>query len=233
MIIYIKNYKGGVGKSTITKNLASGLEKSNIKTAIVTFDAQNDSLAMFGHNLEEKKGFKHLVKTGEDCSIHIRENIHYYPLETDVFGNNMKVKIKKAFEKLNEIYQVILIDGAPAVDGTLDKVALEISDKIVVPIMLDKSSVNGLARFLETEAGKKVNIIVPNFYGGTKVNKAYFKALEEFTADTNIQLLNPIKRTAIEEELSEKGKTIFETEDKRSLETRERYIEIIEVIFND
>jgi len=44
MIIYIKNYKGGVGKSTITKNLASGLDKSNIKTAIVTFDAQNDSL---------------------------------------------------------------------------------------------------------------------------------------------------------------------------------------------
>ena len=38
--------------------------------------------------------------------------------------------------------------------------------------MLDKSSVNGLARFLETEAGQKVNLIAPNFYGGTRVNKA-------------------------------------------------------------
>ncbi|UUV20042.1 ParA family protein (plasmid) [Fusobacteria bacterium ZRK30] len=233
MIIYIKNYKGGVGKSTITKNLASGLEKSNLKTAIVTFDAQNDSLAMFGHDWEASNGFKHFVKTNNDCSIHIRPNIHYYPLETDVFGANLKGKIKKAFEYLRTTYQVILIDGAPAVDGVLDSVALEISNKIIVPIMLDKSSVNGLARFLETEAGQKVNLIAPNFYGGTKVNKAYYKALEDFTKDSSVTLLNPIKRTALEEELSEKGKTIFETEDKRSFETRDRYIEMIEVIFND
>jgi chromosome partitioning protein len=233
MIIYIKNYKGGVGKSTITKNLGSGLEKSNLKTLIVTFDAQNDSLAMLGHNLDETKGFKHFVKTGEDNTLHVRENLFFYPLETDVFGINLKNKIKKAFEQLQEIYQVILIDGAPAVDGVLDKVALEMANKIIVPIMLDKSSVNGLSRFLETEAGQKVDIIIPNFYGGTKVNKAYFKALEEFLEDTSVKLLNPIKRTALEEELSEKGKTIFETEDKRSFETRDRYIEIIEGIFND
>lgn len=232
MILYIKNYKGGVGKSTITKNLGSGLEKSGIKTAIVTFDAQNDSLAMLGHDWEDDKGFKHFVKTGEDLSIHVRENLYYYPLETDIFGANLKKKIKESFDRLKEEYQVILIDGAPAVDGTLDKVALEVSNKILVPIMLDKSSVNGLARFLETEEGQKVDMIVPNFYGGTKINKAYYKALEDFVQESNVTLSHPIKRTAVEEELSEKGKTIFETEDKRSFDTRDRYIDIIEVIFN-
>ena len=232
MILYIKNYKGGVGKSTITKNLGSGLEKSGIKTAIVTFDAQNDSLSMLGHDWQENKGFKHLVKTNEDRSIHIRENLFYYPLETDVFGSNLKNKIKKSFEYLKNKYQVILIDGAPAVDGVLDKVALEVSNKIIVPIMLDKSSVNGLARFLETDEGKKVNMIVPNFYGSTKINKAYYQALEEFIKGSDVTLSGPIKRTAIEEELSEKGRSIFETEDKRSFETRDRYLDIIEVIFN-
>ena len=204
MILYIKNYKGGVGKSTITKNLGSGLEKSGIKTAIVTFDAQNDSLSMLGHDWQESKGFKHLVKTSEDHSIHIRENLFYYPLETDVFGSNLKNKIKKSFDYLKNKYQVVLIDGAPAVDGVLDKVALEVSNKIIVPIMLDKSSVNGLARFLETEDGQKVNMIVPNFYGATKINKAYYQALEDFTKSSDVTLSSPIKRTAIEEELSEK-----------------------------
>jgi chromosome partitioning protein len=233
MILYIKNYKGGVGKSTITKNIGSGLDKSGIKTAIVTFDAQNDSLAMLGHIWEGTKGFKHLVKTKEDYSIHVRDNLHYYPLETDVFGANLIGKIRESFRYLKEKYQVVLIDGAPAVDGVLDKVALEVSNKIIVPIMLDKSSVNGLARFLETEEGQKVDVIIPNFYGGTKINKAYYQALKEFTKDSAVTLSLPIKRTAVEEELSEKGKSIFETEDKRSFDTRERYLNIIEVIFND
>ena len=68
---------------------------------------------------------------------------------------------------------------------------------------------------------------------GLELIKHNFKALEDFTKDSSITLLNPIKRTALEEELSEKGKTIFETKDKRSFEIRDRYIEMIEVIFND
>lgn len=233
MIIYIKNYKGGVGKSTITKNLASGLEKSDIKTAIITFDAQNDSLTMLGIEYQGENGFKHLVQTGEDTRIHVRDNLWYYPLETDIFGNNLKNKVKKTIKNLEKEFDVILIDGAPAVHSVLDKVALEISDKIVVPIMLDKASVNGLSRLLESENGSKIDVIIPNFYSGTKVNKAYYEALEEYLKDTTVTLVTPIKRSAIEEELAEKGKTIFETEAKRSYELRDRYLELIEVIFNN
>lgn len=232
MIIYIKNYKGGVGKSTITKNLASGLEKSEVKTSIVTFDAQNDSLTMLGHDYKGEPGFKHFVRTGEDVKIHIRENLWYYPLETDVFGSNLKIKIENSLKQLDEEYDVVLIDGAPAVDGVLDKVALEISDKFIVPIMLDKASVNGLARLLESDNGEKIDIVIPNFFGGTRVNKAYYEALEDHLKETSIKLAHPIKRSAIEEELAEKGKSIFETEAKKSFDIRDRYLELIEVIFN-
>lgn len=232
MIIYIKNYKGGVGKSTVTKNLASGLEKSEVKTAIVTFDAQNDSLTMLGHEYEGEPGFKHYVRTGDDVRIHIRDNLWYYPLETDVFGTNLKTKIKNALMTLDKEYDVVLIDGAPAVDGVLDKVALEVSDKFLVPIMLDKASVNGLARMLESDKGSKIDIVIPNFYGATKVNKAYYEALQEYLEETTVTLAHPIKRSAIEEVLAEKGKSIFETESKKSFELRDRYLELIEVIFN-
>lgn len=233
MILYIKNYKGGVGKSTITKNLASALELLDNKVAIVTFDSQNDSLAMLGNDWNETKGFKYFVKTGEDYSVKVRKNLNYYPLETGIFGNNLKSKLKKSFELLRERYDVIFIDGAPAVDGLLDKVALEISDTIVVPIKLDKFSVKGLGRFLETEFAEKISIIIPNLYEGTTIDKTYYKDLKELLSESSIVLANPLKKISFESKLAEKGKTIFESDSKIIEGEKEKYAEIIEEIFNE
>ena len=94
-IIFVKNNKGGVGKSTISKNIASGLAMSESKVALVSFDAQNDSLALMGFEfIDEKNGLKAFVKNNKkDIKINVRESLDYYPLETDIFSKALKVKI--------------------------------------------------------------------------------------------------------------------------------------------
>jgi len=232
MILYVKNYKGGVGKSTITKNMASAMELLGNKTAIVTFDSQNDSLLMLGSDWNEDKGFKHYVTTREDYSLKVRNNLWYYPLETGTFGNSLKGKVKSAFEDLKGKYDVVFIDGAPAVDGLLDRVALEVSNKIIVPIKLDKFSVKGLGRFLDTEEAKKVSMVVPNLYEGTSLDMSYYEDLKETLEGSSITLADPIKKLAFEGRLAEKGKSIFESDSQIVDESKERYASIIEEVFN-
>ena len=233
MIIYIKNYKGGVGKSTITKNLASGTAIVGQKTCIVTFDAQNDSYRMLtGKRWKEKNGFKEFVKTNEDYTHNLKANLFYYPLETDVFGSNMKNKLTSAFNILRSEYDVIFIDGAPAGDNLLDQVGIENADKIVVPMIMDAYSLDGLANFLATKEAEKVSLVIPNLYSGTKIQKAHYEAIKEYLEDTEIKISIPLKRFSLEEELSHEGKSIFDTEAKRSLEARETYLSILGEIFN-
>ncbi|WP_319200111.1 ParA family protein [uncultured Ilyobacter sp.] len=233
MIVYIKNYKGGVGKSTITKNLAHGSSLVGQKTLVVTFDTQNDSYRMLtGKRWGDTKGFKEFVRTGETNVLNLKNNLWYYPLETDIFGSNLKDKLTKAFEKLKTEYDLIFIDGAPAGDNILDKIGIEEADKIIVPMLMDAYSLDGLAKFLKTKEAEKVSMIIPNMYSGTKIQKAHYEAVVDYLDNTSISVAPPIKRLSLEEELSHDGKSIFDTEAKKSLETRENYLQILGGILN-
>lgn len=231
-IITIKNNKGGVGKSTLSKNIAHGLAMLDYKTALITSDAQNDSLILLGGWFEGGKGFKNYVQTAEDCHIKIRKNLDYYPVETDIFGINLKNKIKEAFSVLKTKYDFIIIDCAP-VFNVLNDIILEITDEIIIPIKLDKLSTAGITRLLDKAEGNKITQIIPNLYRNTKISKDYFINLKSFFNNTGVILSNPIPESVIEEQLSEKGKTIWETQAKKAEELQTIYGNIIGGILND
>ncbi|WP_297407350.1 ParA family protein [uncultured Cetobacterium sp.] len=231
-IITIKNNKGGVGKSTLSKNIAHGLAMLDYKTALITSDAQNDSLILLGGWFEGGKGFKNYVQTAEDCHIKIRKNLDYYPVETDIFGINLKNKIKESFSVLKVKYDFIIIDCAP-VFNVLNDIILEITDEIIIPIKLDKLSTAGITRLLDKAEGNKITQIIPNLYRNTKISKDYFINLKSFFNNTGVILSNPIPESVIEEQLSEKGKTIWETQAKKAEELQTIYGNIIGGILND
>ncbi|WP_426710918.1 ParA family protein [Cetobacterium sp. SF1] len=230
-IITIKNNKGGVGKSTLSKNIAHGLAMLNYKVALITSDSQNDSLILLGGWFESNKGFKAFIQSNEDVRITIRENLDYYPIETDIFGINLKTKILSTFKNLKEKYDYIIVDCAP-VFNTLNEIILEITDEIIVPIKLDKLSTAGITRLLEKAEGKKITQIVPNLFRKTKISIEYYKNLKDFFKDTGVLLSTPIPETVLEEQLSEKGKTIWETSSKKIEELQEIYGEILGGIIN-
>ncbi|MGL4977852.1 MAG: ParA family protein, partial [Cetobacterium sp.] len=187
MLTYCYNNKGGVGKSTLSKNIAHGLAMLDFKTALITSDAQNDSLILLGGWFEGGKGFKSFVQTGDEIKIKIRQNLDYFPVETDVFGINLKSKIKKTFEALKNNYDFIIVDCAP-VFNVLNDMILEITDEIIVPIKLDKLSTAGITRLIEKAEGNKITQIVPNLYRNTKISREYFKNLSDFFGNTGVTL---------------------------------------------
>lgn len=230
-IITIKNNKGGVGKSTLSKNIAHGLAMLDYKVALITSDAQNDSLILLGGWFEGNKGFKHFVQTGDDVRVRTRTNLDYFPVETDIFGSNLKNKIIMTFEKLRDEYDYIIVDCAP-VFNVLNDIILEITDEIIVPIKLDKLSTAGITRLLDRTEGSKITQIVPNLFRNTKISREYYSHLSEFFKDTGVILSEPIPETVLEEYLSEKGKSIWETHSKKIEPIQNIYGEIIGGIIN-
>ena len=173
-----------------------------------------------------------LFRSGKKIKIKIRENLDYFPVETDIYGINLKNKIKITFDLLKENYDFIIVDCAP-VFNVLNDIILEITDEIIVPIKLDKLSTAGITRLIEKAEGSKITQIVPNLYRNTKISREYFKNLSDFFNDTGVILTNPIPESVIEEQLSEKGKTIWETQAKKAEELQNLYGEIIGGIINE
>jgi chromosome partitioning protein len=230
-IVTIKNNKGGVGKSTLSKNIAHGLSLLENRVALITSDAQNDSLILLGRWFEGEKGLKYHIQTTDDVRIKIRENLDYFPVETDIFGNNLKNKIKLVFENLKKEYDYIIVDCAP-VFNVLNDVILEITDEIIVPIKLDKLSTAGITRLINKAEGKKISMVVPNLVRNTKLNKKYYEDLSTFFSGTGVFLSEPIPESVVEEALAEKGKTIFETGSKKAIPIQEIYGDIIGRVIN-
>jgi len=229
-IIFVKNNKGGVGKSTISKNIASGMALGGFKVALVSFDSQNDSLILLGKEFEGNKGLKALVTDKEDIKVKVRENLDYFPLETDVFSSQLRGKLLKTLEGLREEYEIVLIDGAPSKDNFLSIAGTEMADEILVPITLDRLSIKGISRLLQATSSEKINYIVPNKYTKGSIEKKIYDELREFLEGTSIYLSEPLQEGAIEKKLAYSGKSIFETKSKLAQGMQENYLELIKEV---
>ena len=231
-IIFIKNNKGGVGKSTISRNICVGLARLEYKTALLSFDSQNDSLILLGKEFNRgEKGLKSLIiNSMEDVKIKIRENLDYYPLETDSVSSQLREKLTLLLENLKEKYDFIIIDGAPSKDAFLSIAGSELADEILVPICLDKLSVEGIGRMLETQEESKIAYIVPNLYNRRKTENTILEKLQEFLEGTEIYLSEPIPNSSVEANLASKGKSIFDTGAKTAEGIQEIYFSIIEEV---
>lgn len=232
MIIYIKNNKGGVGKSSISRNLAHAFALKNTRVALVSFDSQNDSLILLGKEFKEKKGLKYYAQYGENIKIKVRENLDYYPLETNQIGIALTEKMEAALSRLDEEYDLVIIDGAPSKDDLLSKIAINMSDQIIIPILLDILSLKAIKRLLETLPPEKVSCVIPNRFNRTKDEIEIYEGVERFFEDTPIYLTPPIHLTAFENRLGIKGKSIYDSRSKQTFNSKLIYNEIMDVIIS-
>ncbi len=109
MIISITSLKGGVGKSTITQNLAVTFAHIGHKVCIVDADTNQSSMKWAG--LREEN-MPNIMVSGQQDDAALLKNV----------------------KLLNQDYDIVLIDGTPSLSKTTSKILL-LADLVIIPIL--------------------------------------------------------------------------------------------------
>jgi chromosome partitioning protein len=157
--IAVINQKGGVGKTSITINLAAGLAREGQKTLIVDLDPQAHSTIGIGiehgsfdfdihHVLSKKTNIREVIlpTTLENLSL-VPASIHLDKAEWDMFNMIKREQILHLAVR-NLDYDFILIDCRPTL-GTLTINAIYASNLVLVPCETSRLSLEGFADLLD------------------------------------------------------------------------------------
>lgn len=167
MIRVVFNQKGGVGKSTITSNLAAISAASGLSTLVIDLDAQgNSSHYVLGNSAQPERNVADFftealngrAKVSEPESFVTKspwENLSVMaasPELSDLQGKleaKLKIfKLKEALEVLKKTYKSIWIDTPPALNF-YSLSALIAADRVLVPFDCDDFSRQALYRLFE------------------------------------------------------------------------------------
>lgn len=134
MIVSITNLKGGVGKSTLTQNLAVSLAKKGVNLCIADTDyEQKTSVKWSG----------------------VRSQMGAELNEIPVFLINPESISDQVLNKLGKNYDVVLIDGTPALTELTTRIII-ISDVVITPILASATDVWALDTFLKRYQEAKI-----------------------------------------------------------------------------
>lgn len=228
-IVSIKNNKGGVGKTFLTAQLATGLAYLEKKVLVLTSDSQNN-LFNFLHDgpKQFKNGLKEEVKNGTGEYFRLRDNLLFLPLEDNKFSNQFLKDLPKFLEKCKKEYDYILIDSTPVLK--LDKVFLNESDDILIVGFADEVTIEGMVNLLNEIDIKKVLSIVINKYKATLVQAKYYEILKNDLKDLNVNFPQPIQNLSFIEQILDKKKTIWEYNNKEAQAVQSVLLDIIRIL---
>lgn len=222
--IAIINQKGGVGKTTTTINLASGLAKKGFRVLILDLDGQgNISTAL---NLDAEKDMYSMLVEKQDpekCMIEIRENISVIAsndtlekAEVIMSGQPSRETILKRAMQDVRGFDYIFLDCPPSL-SILNQNAILYAEEAFLPASTDYLGVDALRKMMkeiDTINGIfnhecDVTMIIPTMYDGrNKTCKEHLKVIREEFNGTPIS--DPIRINSKLKEQPKTGKTIFE-----------------------
>lgn len=166
--IAVGNYKGGVGKTTVTANVAALLARDGHRVLVVDLDDQGDQRTMFGLQGTD------VDDDGADLLDAFTQGRPFKPKATKVDGLDMIVG-GSAVEQLEQLvvanggdadvatrfavllaelagdYDAVLIDCPPKSRALL-RVALIAARWVLIPIKSDENSASGIERLADSVA---------------------------------------------------------------------------------
>lgn len=162
-IIAVANQKGGVGKTTTSINLASGLAYLGKKVLLVDFDPQANSTQGVGASRESIKNSIYDVVMGDVSVEQARLRIKQPPLclipaTIDLAGADLEMVqykagrerlLKNKLDVVKELYDYIIIDCPPSL-GLLNTNALTAADSVIIPVQCEYYALEGLTQLLST-----------------------------------------------------------------------------------
>jgi len=213
MIVSCISYKGGVGKSTISQNLAVCLAQADHKVCIVDAD--------------ESQNTNYWIEA-RDANL---PHIHVQKITNDK-------KIALEVRDLYEIYDYIIIDSPPSQSVIADKIIM-LSHLVLIPVTPKGSAeINTAEQFmnqiqnLEVLKEKKIlaRFVVNEFDPRPILHKEFVSRFQEFTVKPLNTLLH---RRVAYGEANLLGKGVYEHSDsKAKQEIIDLCNEIIEILDN-
>lgn len=155
-VITFANRKGGVGKTTLSTNVAYNLSLKGHKILFVDSDPQGNSGKAFGvevkklkyhlgHVLDNMDFSQGLIKYSDKLDLILSNN------QLDILADKYKYQttlLKIILERYEKDYDFCIIDVPPSELST-NKNAVVAADYIVVPIDVGQFSIDGVAQIKE------------------------------------------------------------------------------------
>ncbi len=159
-VISVLNQKGGVGKTTLTTNLAHGLAIKGFNVLAIDLDPQAQLTASLGILGENKRVLeKSLLEdvTLDSVTISARDNLNIIPASHGLSALEKKFEngassgllLKNKLKDETEKYDFVLIDCPPS-SGLLVMNAILSSKEIITPMTGDYLGLQGLAYLMRT-----------------------------------------------------------------------------------
>lgn len=157
-IIAVTNQKGGVGKTTTSLALATGLRKKGFRVLAVDMDPQTNLSFSVGGETEDGPTVYELLKgevrplyavQRQACVDLIASHIVLSGAELEFKGEGREYLLKDALEPLRSRYDYIVVDTPPAL-GFLTVNAFAAADYLVIPMLADIFSLQGIAQLSDS-----------------------------------------------------------------------------------
>ncbi len=211
-IISFANQKGGVGKSTSAINTASALGQMGKKVLLCDLDPQGNTTSGVGINKKQIKisAYDVMISRGEPRAAVIKtnyQNLDILPSNIALAGAEFELveaeerehRFKKAMDKLKADYDYMIIDCPPSL-GILTINALVASDGVVVPMLCEYFSLEGLSQLMITirEIKRRYNpklelvgILITMYNGRLNLSQEVLNELKKYYADKLFSTMIP------------------------------------------
>lgn len=245
------NFKGGTGKTSLSSSYAYRLAERGYRVLVLDLDPQGHATKCLGHEGGEAVKTLHDVLVNKvpvsEVTLPTRmPNLALVPANLDLANINITLanlagrefRLKKALAEVAGRYDFLVLDAPPS-PGLLNMNALVAADDLIVPVLADFLSYDGLRLLFETVQTVDTDLdhqlanifIVVNAYNQTfKIAREALEALKTHYAD---YLLRSVVRQCTKfAQASSEGCPIFgfDPESKGATDIEAMQVEVLDRI---